>query len=99
MLHAILQRPYPKGRDLYDLLWYLGDPAWPSPNLTFLNNALSQTGWKGESLTETNWREAIWQRLQTLDWPAVTVDVLPFIEPGFDLRLLTLSTFAGLLKP
>ena len=25
-LHAILQRPYLKGRDLYDLLWYLSDP-------------------------------------------------------------------------
>lgn len=27
-LHAILQRPFLKGRDLYDLLWYLSDPAW-----------------------------------------------------------------------
>jgi len=24
-LHAILQRPYPKGRDIYDLTWYLSD--------------------------------------------------------------------------
>ena len=28
-LHAILQRPYTKGRDLYDLIWYLSDPTWP----------------------------------------------------------------------
>jgi predicted nucleotidyltransferase component of viral defense system len=26
-LHAILQRTYSKGRDLYDLLWYMNDPA------------------------------------------------------------------------
>ena len=44
-LHAILQRPYPKGRDVNDLLWYLSDPAWPEPNLVMLNNALQQTGW------------------------------------------------------
>jgi len=36
-LHAILQRPYTKGRDVYDLLWYLSDPQWPPPNLTLLN--------------------------------------------------------------
>ena len=25
-LHAVLQRPYTKGRDLHDLVWYLSDP-------------------------------------------------------------------------
>lgn len=35
-LHAILQRPYTKGRDIYDLLWYLSDPSWPAPNLTLM---------------------------------------------------------------
>ena len=30
-LHAILQRPFLKGRDIYDLLWYLSDPTWPEP--------------------------------------------------------------------
>lgn len=25
-IHAILQRSFTKGRDLYDLLWYLSDP-------------------------------------------------------------------------
>lgn len=40
-LHAILQRPYTKGRDIYDLFWYLSDPSWPQPNFTFLNNALA----------------------------------------------------------
>ena len=45
-LHAILQRSYSKGRDLYDLLWYLSDPAWPPPNLDLLNNALAQTDWQ-----------------------------------------------------
>ena len=44
-LHAVLQRPYPKGRDFYDLLWYLADSDWPAPNLELLNNALRQTKW------------------------------------------------------
>ena len=58
-LHAILQRPYTKGRDLYDLLWYLSDPSWPPPNLALLNNALHQTGWSGAFLTAQNWRAVL----------------------------------------
>jgi hypothetical protein len=46
-LHDLLQRPYLKGRDLYDLIWYLSARDWPAPNLTLLNNALTQTGWAG----------------------------------------------------
>jgi hypothetical protein len=42
-LYAILQKPYAKGRDIYDLLWYLSNPSWPQPNLALLNNALIQT--------------------------------------------------------
>lgn len=52
-LHAVLQRPYAKGRDLYALLWYLSDPGWPAPNLVLLNNALQQSGWPGPPLTHT----------------------------------------------
>src|SRR3954469_15115322 len=63
-LHAILQRPYPKGRDLYDLIWYASDPTWPSPNLTLLNNALQQTSCAHPPLTAENWKEAVLERLR-----------------------------------
>jgi len=88
-LHAILQRPYLKGRDIYDLLWYLSDPYWPAPNLTMLNNALQQTGWAGIPLTEHNWREMIRNRLQTVAWDRVADDVRPFLEPSANPDLLT----------
>jgi hypothetical protein len=90
-LHAILQRSYTKGRDIYDLLWYLSDPTWPLPNLVLLNNALAQTGWQGGTLTEANWRELVREHLRLLDWNAILADVRPFVEPGFDLNLLTLA--------
>ncbi|MFQ6102512.1 MAG: nucleotidyl transferase AbiEii/AbiGii toxin family protein [Anaerolineae bacterium] len=88
-LHALLQRPYTKGRDLYDLLWYLSDPNWPPPNLTLLNNALRQTDWTGPRLTEQNWRVVLSERLQKLDWAQVVDDVRPLLEPGANLDLLT----------
>ena len=96
-LHAILQRYYPKGRDIYDLLWYLSDPTWPTPNLDLLNNALVQTGWQGGDLSELNWREKVRERLQKLDWKDIQADVRPFIEPGFDLGLLTLENLERVL--
>ncbi len=96
-LHAILQRSYAKGRDIYDLLWYLSDPAWPPPNLVLLNNALAQTGWHGGALTTANWRERVRERLRPLDWSGILSDVRPFVEPGFDLSLLTLANLERVL--
>jgi len=96
-LHAILQRPYLKGRDLYDLLWYLSDPDWPAPNLTLLNNALEQTGWPGPRLTQATWREAVRERLQAVDWAQAVTDVRPFLESGADANLLTPENLMGLL--
>jgi Nucleotidyl transferase AbiEii toxin, Type IV TA system len=96
-LHAILQRSFTKGRDLYDLLWYLSDPAWPPPKLVLLNNALVQTDWQGGTLTEANWRERVHERLRTLDWNAALADVSPFVEPGFALSLLTLANLERVL--
>ncbi|MHB1293941.1 MAG: nucleotidyl transferase AbiEii/AbiGii toxin family protein [Anaerolineae bacterium] len=87
-LHALLQRPYAKGRDVFDLLWYLSDPTWPDPNLVLLNNALEQTGWPGGILEQETWRPAIRQRLMLLPWEHVLNDVRPFLESG-DTSLLS----------
>jgi len=97
-LHAILQRSYTKGRDIYDLLWYLSDPTWPEPNLILLNNALAQTNWAGDSLTKDNWKGIVWERLKKQNWTNIIHDVQPFIEPGVDLNLLHLENFEQLLK-
>lgn len=96
-LHALLQRPYLKGRDLYDLIWYLSDPAWPHPNFTLLNNALRQTGWKGPGLSNANWREVIYERLKNISWQRVVNDVRPLLEPGVDVGLLTRENLARVL--
>lgn len=96
-LHAILQRPCPKGRDFYDLVWYLSDPAWPAPNLALLNHALEQTGWKGRPLAERTWVPAIAARLSSLKWEALAADVRPLLESVEDRALLTRETLTKLL--
>jgi len=96
-LHAVLQRPYPKGRDFYDLIWYLSDPAWPPPNLVFLNNALAQTGWTSAPLSESSWAVAVRARLRSVRWDVLAADVSPLLESAEDRALLTTETITSLL--
>jgi predicted nucleotidyltransferase component of viral defense system len=96
-LHAVLSRPYPKGRDLYDLVWYLADRTWPEPNFTFLNNALAQTGWPGPRLTPENWRRLVAKRMEKIKWDQAAKDVSPFLERQQDAALLTLKSVRNLL--
>jgi len=96
-LHALLSRNYTKGRDLYDLLWYLSDPRWPDPNLPFLNTALAQTGWNERPLTERNWRRRVRRHLDALDWTVARRDVQPFLERPAEIDLLTAENLGGLL--
>jgi predicted nucleotidyltransferase component of viral defense system len=97
-LHAILQRHYTKGRDYFDLVWYLGDRKWPEPNLDFLNSALRQTAWKRGDLTPDTWRPVVRERLARVDWKAARADVMPFLEEPRDAELLALDTLTNMLE-
>ncbi len=97
-LHAILSRKYTKGRDLYDLAWYLSDADWPEPNLMHLNNALRQTNWQGPAATAENWRKLVARKLETIDWNAALRDVSPFLERKQDAALVSNSVLLPLLQ-
>ena len=84
-LHAVLCRPWARGRDLYDLAWYLSDPAWPSPNLKLLNAAVRQTDAEAMPLDAGTWRGAVAERVEELPWDAVVADVRPFLERGEEM--------------
>ncbi len=96
-LHAVLQRPFLKGRDVYDLMWYLSDPTWPSPNLVLLNSALRQTQWQGPTLNESNWREIVGKQIRRADWKSILADVRPFIERASEVEMLNKNNLERLL--
>jgi Nucleotidyl transferase AbiEii toxin, Type IV TA system len=96
-MHAVLQRRYVKGRDLFDLMWYLSDREWPEPNLLWLNNALNQTGWRGHALTPDNWREEMVRHVNALTWDRVVADVKPFLQSEGDVQLLTRENLLNVL--
>jgi len=97
-LHAILMRPHFKGRDLYDLYWYMSDPKWPEPNFPFLNEALRQTKWQGPEITPTNWVPQLMKKIESIDWPKAVDDVRPLIEREADLNQLTREIVLKLLE-
>jgi hypothetical protein len=98
-LHALLMRKYTKGRDLYDLIWYLADRNWPAPNFDLLAASLAQTGWTGSIPAADTWRSVLAERLESVNWHAAQADVEPFLERQADRELVTCDTVQALLLP
>jgi predicted nucleotidyltransferase component of viral defense system len=105
-LHALLCRPYVKGRDWYDFNWYVKTGV--QPNLPHLQSALFQWGpWGGqEVLVDLKWLEyALTDRIRSIDWHDAAVDVERFLTPQeqHSLRLWSdrffLKKVAQLLEP
>jgi predicted nucleotidyltransferase component of viral defense system len=96
-LHAVLQREYVKGRDWYDLYWYLSQPQWASPNVAMLNSALVQSGWEKGDVTANNWRGYVLERLERLDWVQVVADVQRFLMKQKELTVFNKDTIRNLL--
>jgi hypothetical protein len=76
---AVLAREYSKGRDFYDLLWYLSREPRIEPNRELLRNALRQTAPVLADAAAADWRAALRERIADVDWDDVRRDVAPFL--------------------
>lgn len=94
-LHAILARPYTKGRDWYDLLWYCGKAV--EPNTELLTVALAQRP-SVHCQTGVEWRKGALAAAEQCDWKEVLRDVSPFLESIADRNLLNKETMLSALK-
>lgn len=97
-LHAVIQRSFTKGRDYYDLWFYLSRWKGLNPNIKYLNNALKQTNYEGPSLEVHNWKEVTAEKIKDVDWDYVVSDLEPFLENQNDLRIFKKQTLLNLLK-
>lgn len=80
-LHALLCRPYLKGRDWFDFLWYVRRGV--APNLAHLGHALDQYGpWAGRGVdADEGWlTTALTRHIGNVDWDAAAADVEPFLS-------------------
>jgi len=81
-IHALLCRPYLKGRDWYDFNWYTKQGA--RPNLAHLQAALRQHGpWAGQTVTVSHeWLvDALAEKIASVDWKTAANDVERFLIP------------------
>ncbi len=96
-IRTLLTQPYQKGRDWYDLLWYLGQIPPVHPNPAFLSNALSQAGEVNYYRSDLGWKGSLCSILDTLDNKVHRDDVTVFLEHPMDVNLLTAENFRHLL--
>lgn len=94
-LHACFFRKYTKGRDFYDLLWYLGKKKLP--NFQFLNNAIKQTEHRKVNINEDNFKNFLRERLATIDFVKIRKDVERFIVDKNELRMLDKNLIINLI--
>lgn len=97
-IHALLSRKYTKGRDFFDLGWYLSRWKDISPNIILLRNGLKQTGWDKEMPGEDNWRDFLYRVVERTDWEQVRKDVESFLEHPSDLEIFDKENILGLIK-
>ena len=97
-LTALFSRKYTKGRDLFDLGWYLS--RWKNlvPNLILLQNGLKQTAWRGPFPAESTWRELVYGFVEKIDWKEVREDVQNFLENPSDRDIFTKENVLRLVQ-
>ncbi len=94
-LHACFFRGFVKGRDFYDLLWYLGKKT--KPNFELLRRAIKQTHPEYPLVTEHNFKEFVRKELEKIDFKKARQDVARFLEDKEELRLIDRDVFLKIL--
>lgn len=95
-LCACFFRKYVKGRDFYDLVWYLGKKIMP--NFELLNNAIRQIDSNAKIVTEDNFKDFLKNHLAKIDFSRVKKDVERFLVDKEELKLLDKDLIMQLIK-
>ena len=100
-LHAVLCRAWKnrvKGRDFYDLVWYLSRKT--KPNLPHLQKRLEQSGkWNSEeTLTLPDLKKMLCERFREIDFEEAKKDVRPFIKDERKLELWSTDFFTAIVS-
>jgi len=91
-LLAFLYRAYTKGRDVYDLIWYLSRKT--PVNRAFFENGLFQSTGNKPSWSKDELIDRVAAKVEALNMNAVAKDVAPFLDDPLESRLFD----KGLLK-
>lgn len=97
-INALLTRNFVKGRDYYDIFWYLTTHRGLEPNSEFLKNALAQFNWQGNVNDIRDWKRMIIETLQHTNWGGIQKEVGLLLEDRFELNLFTKDNFLELFN-
>lgn len=92
-LLAFLYRNYTKGRDVYDLIWYLSRKT-PANRIFFENGLFQSTGTK-LSWSRDELIEKVMTRIEALNMDNVVKEVLPFLDDPSEARLFDQALLKG----
>lgn len=100
-LHAVLFRKWKnrvKGRDFYDLLWYLGHRT--PFNIQYLENKIRDTGeWnKDKKMTDLDIRELLINKIESVDFQSAGQDVIKFIRDPAEVKVWSKDLFLAAVK-
>ena len=95
-LHAVFFRSYVKGRDYYDLVWYLGRRV--RPNFTLLNNAIRQTQGKGHEIHEAEFKQKLTAHLASVDFEGIRAEAGRFLIHPEEIQSLDRPLIQNLLE-
>lgn len=90
-LHACLFRTYLKGRDWYDLLWFLTRGV--KPNLVLLNNAALQTQDQNFNFDMNSLKGFLLEKIQSMDFKKVSDDVERFLDDPHEVKMFQKEFF------
>jgi hypothetical protein len=95
-IHALLCRPFVKGRDWYDFNWYVKQRV--KPNLAHLQAALFQWGpWAGQEIkVDLKWlKQKLTDKIGRTDWQDAAMDVERFLrlQEQHSLKLWSVAFF------
>ncbi len=93
-LHAFLFRKYSKGRDYYDLLWYLSKKTVPNWNLLISSSYQTEK----KKYTASELIEMLVKKFEQTDYNRIRREVLPFLQNPAEVKDLTLENFLASLK-
>lgn len=100
-MHAILFREWKgrvKGRDFYDLLWYLGQKI--PLRLAYLEQKMKDGGKlePGTTLTREKVMNLLDEKIQSVDWAKAKLDVAQFLRDPAELDPWTTDFFLAAVK-
>lgn len=100
-MHAILCRQWKsrvKGRDFYDLIWYIGQKI--PCQINYLKEKMIQTGhWKREDKLDKNiLLQLLQEKLNTVDIEQIKKDVQPFLKDKQELDLWSRDFFLEIIE-